>query len=281
MKNFFEDTSILISTLDPDVKIIKISDIRQWSFPIRIDNKGKHEIEVIFVILNFWNNGELIQEFMELYDLTKIQITNILNRVSSDTEQGYVRIFCEETGIKLDKVDVSNDIEFIGKIVSTTVDDFKHLKNVGLTTLDSLLENNSPIRRHLKKYCIEINPSVHEFLYKGERLYIPSYNEDCRWCAYGDRQCRYSKQMYKNICCSYLKAISLLSTKLYSNNSEIEMFLIASENEMIGYSTVRYYPEIFVTIEKFVNDWFEDYLNIGYDWTEIKQYSYIITIPVK
>lgn len=59
------------------------------------------------------------------------------------------------------------------------------------------------------------------------------------------------------------------------------MFLIASENEMIGYSTVRYYPEIFVTIEKFVNDWFEDYLNIGYDWTEIKQYSYIITIPVK
>ena len=101
------------------------------------------------MILNFWNNGELIQEFMELYDLTKIQITNILNRVSSDTEQGYVRI-CEETGIKLDKVDVSNDIEFIGKIVSTTVYDFKHLKTVGLTTLDCLLENDSPIRRHLK-----------------------------------------------------------------------------------------------------------------------------------
>ena len=230
------------------------------------------------MVLNLWDNGKLIQQFVELYNLTGEQISNILERLHFDTERDNISIFCEETGIKLDGVDVVHCVEFLGKIVSTTVDDFKHLKQVGLVTLDALLENDSPLSRHLKKYEIEIKPSTHEMFYRGKRFYIPSYNEDCEWCAYGNNLCRYSQQ--KDTHCSYLKAISPLATKLYEDNSEIEMFLIASEEEMLKYSTVRDYPEIFLTIENFTEEWLKIHLDIGNEWADSKQ-SYIVTVPVK
>lgn len=181
----------------------------------------------------------------------------------------------------MDETDVVHGIEFLGKIVSTTVDNFEHLKQVGLVTLDVLLENDSPLSHHLKKCEIEIKPNTHELFYKGERFYIPSYGKDCEWCVYGDEQCRYSDQRYKNMYCPYRKAILSLSTKLYCDNAEIEMFLAASKSEMLEYSTVKNYPEIFVTIEKFISEWFNSTLKIGAEWAKIKQYSYIITVPVK
>lgn len=228
------------------------------------------------MLLNLWDRGKLAQKFMELYSLTGIQMCNILRRLRIDAEIDIIRIFCEETEIKLDEIDVVQNLEFLGKIVSTTVDDFKFLKQEGLVTLDVLLENDSPISQHLKKYEIEIKPSTHEMFYKGERLYIPFYNKDCEWCAYGYNQCKLSKNF-----CPYRNAISRLAIKLYTDNSEIEMFLMKSKEAMLEYSTVRNYPEIFFTIEDFVEEWSKTHLNIGNEWADIKQHSYIVTVPVR
>ena len=49
----------------------------------------------------------------------------------------------------------------------------------------------------------------------------------------------------------------------------------------MGYSTVRYYPEIFVTIDDLVKKLFKKELNIGSEWAEQKQHSYIVTVEVK
>lgn len=233
------------------------------------------------MLLNLWDNDSLIKDFMELYKLTGTQMCNILKRLHFGAEEDCVIIFCEETEIKLDEIDVAHDIEFLAKIVSTTVDNFESLKQIGLVPVDVLLENNTPISQHLKKYQIEIKPSTHELLYKGESFYIPAYEEDCKWCAYGDKQCRYSGEKYKDLFCAYLKAISPLAVKLYRDKSEIEMVLIASEEEMLNYSTVKYYPEIFSTIEAFMNEWFGKNLSIGGEWSQAKQSSYIATVRVK
>lgn len=233
------------------------------------------------MLLNLWDSDALIKDFMELYNLTEAQICSILKRLHFGPEQDTVVIFCEETEIKLDEKDVAHDIEFLGKIVSTTVDNFECLKQIGLVPLDVLLENNTPISQHLKKYQIEVNPSIHKLLYKGKSFYIPAYEEDCKWCAHGDKQCRYSGQRYKNMYCSYLEAISSLAVKLYHDNSEIEIFLIASEEKMLGYSTVKDYPEIFVTIKDFIKEWFGEDLDIGDEWSKVKQNSYITTVRVK
>jgi len=238
-------------------------------------------MEGIAMLLNLWDGDALIKDFMELYKLTETQMCNIPKRLHFGAEQDSVIIFCEETEIKLDEIDVAHDIEFLGKIVSTTVDNFECLKQIGLVPIDVLLENNTPISQHLKKYQIEIKPSTHELLYMGNSFYIPSYEEDCKWCAYGNKQCRYGGQKYKNLFCAYLKAISSLATKLYSDHSEIEMALIASEEELLNYSTVKRYPEIFSTIEKFMKAWFGKGLNIGGEWSKAKQNAYIVTVRVK
>lgn len=235
----------------------------------------------IAMLLNFWDSDALIKNFMELYSLSETQICNILKRLHFGNEQDCVVIFCEETEIKLDEIDVAHDIEFLGKIVSTTVDSFESLKQLGLAPLDVLLEKNTPISQHLKKYQIEVKPNTHELFYMGKSFYIPAYDEDCNWCAYGDKQCRYSGQRYKSMYCPYLEAISSLAVKLYHNNSEIEMFLIASEETMLKYSTVKDYSEFFVTIEDFVKEWFGKDLNIGDEWSKVKQTSFIITVRVK
>lgn len=233
------------------------------------------------MLLDLWDNDRLIKDFMELYNLTETQMCNILRRLHFDNEQDNIIIFCEETEIKLDEIDIAHGIEFLGKIVSTTVDDFNCIKQLGLAPLDVLLENDTPISQHLKKYQIEVRPSTHELLYKGKPLYIPFYGEDCKWCAYGDMQCRYSGQKYKDLYCSYIKAISSLAVKIYSDNSEIEMFLMASEEGMLNYSTVRDFPEIYVTIEAFMKEWFGKDLDIGREWAKAKQNSYIVTVRVK
>ena len=232
------------------------------------------------MLLNLWDSEALTQSFMNLYDLTGRQMCNILRRLLLDTDHDIVKIFCEETEIKLDKVDVAHNIEFLGKIVSTTIDDCHHLRQFGLVPLDALLENDSPISRHLKKFQIEIRPSTHELFYKGKRLYIPAYQEDCEWCAYGDEQCRYSGQRYKDMCCTYLQAIAVLANKLYHDNCEIEMFLFAQKETMLNYSTVKDYPEIFCTIEDFAREYFKADLDIGRDWSKHRQRSFIITVPI-
>lgn len=233
------------------------------------------------MLLNFWDNDGLIKSLMELYNLTEVQMCNILKRIHFGGEQDNIIIFCEETGIKLDEIDIAHDIEILGKIVSTTVDSFECLKQLGLVPLDVLLERDTPISRHLKNYQIEVKPSTHELFYKGKRLYIPSYEENCKWCAYGEMQCKYNGIKYKDLYCPYLKAISPLAVKMYKDNFEIEMFLIAPEKEMLGYSTVNAYPEIFLSIINFIKEWFNDDSDIGSEWSKIKQSSYIITVCVK
>lgn len=233
------------------------------------------------MLLNLWNSNGLVRDFIQLYNLTGEQMCNILRRLHCDPERDNVRIFCEETEIKLDEIDVSHTVEFLGKIVSTTIDDFECLKQMGIVPLDFLLENDTPISRHLKKYQIEIKPSMHTLIYKEKAFYLPCREEECSWCAYDDEQCRYSGQRYKDIWCSYLSAISTLATKLYRDNAEIELFLLAPKDNMLSYSTVQKYPEIFVTIEHFIRSWFGENLGIGNEWAELKQHTYIATVCVK
>lgn len=229
------------------------------------------------MLLDLWDNDGLIRNFMELYGVSAGQICRILRELYFDKEQDNVAIFCSQTGVMLDEVDAARDLELCGKLVSTTTDDFECLREMGLVTLDRLLENDTPISRHLKKYQIEIRPDSHELSYRGKTCHIPS-GGDCEWCSYGDEQCRYAGERYKDLYCAYLKAISSLAVKLYKDRGEIELFLTAPRDEMLGYSTVSRYPEIFRTVKEFIEDWFGESLSIGSDWERLKQHTYIATV---
>ena len=233
------------------------------------------------MLLNLWSE-ELSTDFMNLYNISPLQMCNILKQLMLNNDKDNIIIFCEETGLKLDTINVvDDDLEFVGKIVSTTIDDCDNLKKNGLIPIDMLLEHPSPIQQHLKNHKIEIIPSAHELIYMGKHYFIPSWNQDCQYCAYNENKCRYSQSRYKNMCCPYLDAISNLSTKLYSHKSEIEMFLAASQDTMLSYSRVIDYPEMLFTIEKFIYDFFNKRTDLCLDWEKQKQYSYIITFNIK
>ncbi len=233
------------------------------------------------MLLDLWNNETLTQKFMDLYNLSGKQMCDILKELYFDSKQDYVSVFCEKTGIKLDELDIANDIEFVGKIVSTTTDNFAHLKQVGLVPIDFLLENDSPISRHLKRYGLEIKPSSHKLIYNGKQFYIPCNDTDCEYCSCGYEKCKYDDMKYKDMHCPYLKSIAPLATKLYSDNAEIELFLISQREEMLKYSRVKYHPEIFDTIETVMKKLFKKELKIGDEWKNQKQCSYIVTLNVK
>ena len=235
----------------------------------------------MIMLLDLWNEESLTQKFMELYNLSGLQMCDILKELYFDSDQDVVSVFCEKTGFKLDELEVTNDIEFVGKIVSTTIDDFAYLKQVGLVPIDFLLENNSPIRKHLKKYGLEIKPSSHKLIYNEKQFYIPSNGTDCKYCAYGYDKCKFDDKKYKDMYCPYLESIAPLAAKLYSDNAEIELFLISQREEMLEYSRVKYYPEIFDTIETLMRKLFKKELRIGDEWERQKRTSYIVTLNIK
>lgn len=232
------------------------------------------------MLINLWNNKELTQCFMQIFNISTNMMDRIISRQSLNNEEPYIVSFCEETETKLDSVNYTNDLVFLGKIVSTTIDNCNCIKKLGLVPIDFLLENDSPLRRFLIKHHIIIAPSKHEYTYKNNHFYIPSYNENCKQCIFGDEECRYSNYNYKDFVCEYYYAVQSLSTRLYSHRSDIEMFLYASSHDMLTYSTVNRFPEIFLNIEKLILEGFGTSLNLGNEWKEQKQYSYIVTLPI-
>ncbi len=233
------------------------------------------------MVLNLWGE-QLSSDFMQLYNISPMQMCNILERLAFNDEKDNVTIFCEETGLKLDEINVvDDDLEFIAKIVSTTIDDCDHLKRNGLIPIDVLLEQSSPIQQHLKSHQIEIYPSTHELFYKGERYSIPLPNNKCEWCIYNESECLYIKNNCMSSSCDYRKAINRLSTKLYSDKAQIEMFLISPIDEMLSYSVVNRHPEMLLTIDDFIRKFFKDGNTVGSSWKNQKQYSYIVTFPIK
>ena len=87
------------------------------------------------MLLNLWNNENLTQSFLQIFNISENQMDCIISRQHLNEDEPYIVSFCEETGIKLDSVNYTNDLTFLGKIVSTTIDNFKSLKKMVLFPL--------------------------------------------------------------------------------------------------------------------------------------------------
>lgn len=229
------------------------------------------------ILLNFWDKEELKNGFRELYNLSESELMSILDCARNDEEENYVCDFCENTGVFLDELDVSHNVELFGKIVSTTTDDNKSLQQYGVRNLDDLLEQDTPISRHLLNYGIRVNVKRQELFIGKRRFELLKRGEKCRECIFGKDKCMFE---HRESFCPYIKDISLLCNKLYADNSEIEMFLIASENEMLEYSTVKNFPEIFDTIEQLAEKLTKKHFSICQDWMNQKNSSFFMSFKV-
>ena len=232
--------------------------------------------------IDLWDRESLIKAFAKLYDISEEKMIKLLQHINTSEDIDIVDAFFDETQINLDAVDVSENVELLGKIVASTIDNNECLSKLGIKPLDILLENDSPISRHLKEHGIRIVPSNNTLEFKAETCYIPNdTDEECKWCIYGSKECIFYRKQYKNLYCDYRAKINTLSSKLYYDKSEIELFLFGEDQEMKSYSNVSDYPEILDTVDMFFRDFYNIEVNTGSDWKNKKQYSNILSFWVK
>ena len=133
-----------------------------------------------------------------------------------------VKVFLEETGIKPDIYDVSK-IKVRCRHVTAQIDGGESIKQYGLLKLTDMLEQNTPLRRFLEEYGIAVNPSECRLTVGNETIMIPERSN-------GDQ-------------------IGVLSSKLYYDKGETEVFISGEDERIVDYSCVKRCPEILQTLD--------------------------------
>lgn len=132
-----------------------------------------------------------------------------------------VKRFLGETGIYPEMYNLA-DVKIRLRHLTSVIDDGESIKKNGLLRLDELLEYASPLSNFLKNEGIVISPMYHTIVVDG-KVYSIDNNENI---------------------------FGVLSSKLYDDLGEIEMFVCASDEEMIGYSWIQQGPEILYTLDR-------------------------------
>lgn len=237
------------------------------------------------MVIDMWDIDKLRKSFCKFYSIDGRKLRKILKNCDDKYDQ--LLEFLKITGIKLDSVDTSN-VELRCKHITTINDDFESLKKFGLMDLNRTLTEDTSLRNFLAEYEIFIDVEEHKFTYKNNIVEIPEYKEDCRKCYYGE--CKYHKKGwdgsvdldFKNIKCNYRTIMRPLSTKLYFDKGEIEVFLWNTHNKMKNYSCVKWYPEILGTIEQLVNSFFNGRVNLCGEWAARNMNKfYLLTFDLK
>ena len=132
--------------------------------------------------------------------------------------------FIRATGVRLDDRDLST-LRFHCIHVSATIDGGESIRKYGLRKLTDLLVTDSPIRRFLIEYGIEVNPSERWYSRNGERHSVDG---------------------------------TMLEVKLYHTKSEIEAFIAG--DMLKDYSCIEDNPEFLRELSPLVgvdleNEW--------------------------
>jgi len=95
---------------------------------------------------------------------------------------------------------------------------------------------------------------------------------ECRYITFFDGQP--ASHTYKNMACDFRNSISTFETKLYTNNSEIEVHLCGELDEVHNYSEVKYNPEILRTLESMICKLFKESPHLIEDWRKKQKGEY-------
>ena len=151
-----------------------------------------------------------------------------------------VGVFLEETGINPDIFDVSG-VKVRCRHISASVDGGKSIRKYGLLKLTEVLERDTPVSAFLKDNGIRIIPSKHQIVVNDTAYSIPLHGGEVPF--------------------------GCLSSKLYYDKGEIEVFISGEEEDMVGYSCIRDCPEILYTLDDELG--YND-LRLQHRWTEKK-----------
>lgn len=157
------------------------------------------------------------------------------NRMKRWPVDDCVKVFLEETGIKPNIYDVS-EVKVRCKHVTAQIDGGESMRMYGLLKLTDMLEEDTPLSRFLKENGIAVNPSEYILTVGNETIMIPERSNG--------------------------NQIGVLSSKLYYDKGEIEVFISGEDERIVDYSCVKRCPEILQTLDTFIG---------GYDCTRLQE----------
>lgn len=176
--------------------------------------------------LDFWDSDSLFYGLQKIYGLSDEEVINL--RLAHSHDEDLIDFVSDLKGYDASNVNLSN-VRIKCKHITTCADRCESIKRHGLLNLLDLLQIDCDLTRFLKKHHIEIDEETRRVIVNGHLI---SISQD--------------GQLY---------------SCLYYDNGEVEAFYQGSDEEILRYSVVRYYPEIIMrlandlSIPELIKDW--------------------------
>lgn len=237
------------------------------------------------VVINFFNVKDSNSAARLLANYFELDSQKVIEELKLYKEEDYdLLVFIKKFHIDLERK-YHKETLITCRHATTTFDDLKLLKEKGLLNLKVMLEENTPLSSFLLNYGISVSVGDKTLTFKGDNYPIYKYDENCDQCIFEAYQCESiftNKPNYKD--CEYRSDLSLLHSKLYHDNCEIEVFLDAKISEIYEYDSIRYSPEILNNIEQIISYYDSDNYNLQDMWQNLPNNKYFILefdIPIE
>lgn len=246
---------------------------------------------------NFFDKDSVIKGFEALYNVNREQLCALVNSLKES--ENPTADFLNTFPLELDVISIE-DVYLHCKHITTTIDNLSSFEKYGFLTLNKMFKYKTPLNDFLNDNDIFVDLENKTLTYCGKTLYIVESDEECKECFYNS-SCKHLKSIfsdneplsYRDMACSFREAIKCYRSKIYDDNGEIEVHLSGSYDDVHEYSTVKYYPEILYTIERMINQLFNEKISLTSKWRElangkyycmdfdvnINQFEYITKIP--
>lgn len=212
------------------------------------------------IVFNFFENKDIVlKTFANYLGVSEYELKEFIeNREIPSWEYEFedeIEAIQSEFNINLGDKERDN-VYMTFKHITTTRDGFKSLKKYGLRDLQFALEGDTYLNKFLYENGIEFDINNNKIFIDGEEYKIvnSSSYEDSKRC------------------------MSLLYTKFNHDGCQIEGFS-ESEKEELDYPTVKYYPEILLSIDNFL-DSIKRAKELGSKWRNNNDKYYILEFNV-
>ena len=191
------------------------------------------------IYFNYFDSSDILDKFCRPFGIDIDETKKYLLKVDF-VHTSYSKMAAD---LKLNLLKSTNDCSIYCKHFTTCNDDLESIMRYGLLRLDEVLIADTPLKRFLAEYNIQIEPVKKEFSYKRHIWKINAPNEQCQPCIR-------NKPCGAYALCDFREQMGMLHSKLYHDKGEIEFFIGGDEKTINGYQTIQEAPEILINVAR-------------------------------
>ncbi|CEP41597.1 Uncharacterised protein [[Clostridium] sordellii] len=189
------------------------------------------------VIFNLFDPESIVVSMSRFFNLEERDVREYLHNIDFDNcdLNNECTNFISRFNLEMINFNYNNAYLKV-KHATATIDNLDSIREHGLKELGYMLTENTPMRRFLASYNIEVDVENRKIIVDDETFDI-----------FG------SEENYENVPPEYNLNMHNIYNKLYIDNGEIEAFSKVNIDGIKRYSTIHHYPEILYNIDRFLS----------------------------